>query len=205
MLLCLQAILYVPKPALPLALYTCCCPSQMARMQGKLQRAPANVKLKEKHNFTQDCHHVELPQVPEKAGLQKHQEYKAYEKTFLLLSVASDCHTSLGHCQDTIITQIGPCSLKEEHRGRPILGPLLWPSLERPMRSALRLTAHLKALPGAALLPVSELIPGDGAVAIPGEVQAQKAVTHVPHAEGSHRGKAHICAHQEPPAPAPCM
>lgn len=91
----------------------------MARMQAKLQGAPTNVKLKDKHDFVQDCHYVELQQVQEKSWPTEASRI-AHPKHNFPLRVASDWNTSLEHCQDTVITHIGPCALTEEHRVRPI-------------------------------------------------------------------------------------
>ncbi len=61
---------------------------------------------------------------------------------------------------------------------------------------------HLEVWPGVAGLPVAQLVPGDGGVAVAAQVNAQEAVVHVPGAEDPHRGKANIGAHQHPPATA---
>lgn len=58
--------------------------------------------------------------------------------------------------------------------------------------------AHLEVVPLAALLPVGELVPADGGVAVLADGQAQHVVKHVPGCEGAHSGKAHIHANDHP-------
>lgn len=56
----------------------------------------------------------------------------------------------------------------------------------------------LKLGPVTTLVVVSELVPGDCAVAILGQVNAQNIVIHVPQGKCSHCGKAHIEANNHP-------
>ena len=51
---------------------------------------------------------------------------------------------------------------------------------------------HREVLPGIALVPVGQLLPGDGAVAVLGDVNAEEAVAEVPHTEGPDGREANV-------------